>query len=629
MKGGTGVVIDNQQLKQNFIEFLDNSYIEFLSSGAYGIVFKATLDPQSGYVSKYKMLDYKNFGKPVDTIVFKMGVIDYKTKPALTRYPQEIAPDSFRREVNVQTDIFLKTMQYLQPLCPAIVYSDIHTNTDADPIIDHIINRISGQYAGEDRNTLQQLKISMSRYTIIGMEMLNDYEMLHTVRTKIAISGNNAIISKPLYKAMIAYILIELAVKTGYSHADFHAGNIMINLNDDTYFKGKPASIILIDFGLTTKIKPSMMKKIKNDYADKNYTEIIKALCNDIPRPDGLMLSQFDLYDYMCKVTPENNMIDELFNAREEAIADITKISGTNPDIPKLPLSNAHKNKMYSGLIEPVKMDTIEAFNLSDRKELDLLDKLNTLNNWICGLVKTYFKTVPRDPNDHQWEDPNWYKYLIDSIYFTAYLIRHEDRLDKSRTFLFSRVMNYQLAAVVAMYCAGINNTNGPMYYILNKKGITIFEEFNDLCNGGTMYSIKTITNACTTYAKLLDNFELHSIKNYVELPLDFTDFRMKLTNVSTLHLLYSDPIEWMKMNYPAEKPLTPDTPPRKRATQRRIGTSGQDTVFNIPMQNEEFVFPFKGPKDMFGGKRKTAKRRNRKTNRIRRYNRHSRKGVK
>jgi hypothetical protein len=39
MKGGTGVFIDGKNAEQNFIEFLENSEIEYLARGTYGLTF--------------------------------------------------------------------------------------------------------------------------------------------------------------------------------------------------------------------------------------------------------------------------------------------------------------------------------------------------------------------------------------------------------------------------------------------------------------------------------------------------------------------------------------------------------------------------------------------------------------
>ena len=132
MIGGTGIFIDQTNMEQNMLDFLSNSSVSFLNSGSNGMAFKATITPTSGYVSKYKNVDYAGYNTPVTNMLIKVGVVSYKSNipDHISReliYPTE--ESEFVKEVNIQTDIFLKTMNYLQPLCPAIVYS----NTFDDP----------------------------------------------------------------------------------------------------------------------------------------------------------------------------------------------------------------------------------------------------------------------------------------------------------------------------------------------------------------------------------------------------------------------------------------------------------------------------------------------------------------
>lgn len=72
MKGGTGAFIDTDNPEQAFHDFLQHSSIEYLSKGSFGITLKATLIPDSGYVSKYKMMDAKHFGKEATSLLIKL-----------------------------------------------------------------------------------------------------------------------------------------------------------------------------------------------------------------------------------------------------------------------------------------------------------------------------------------------------------------------------------------------------------------------------------------------------------------------------------------------------------------------------------------------------------------------------
>ncbi len=553
MKGGTGVFIDDQNLRSNFIDFLNHSTVEFLGNGAYGFVYKATLRPNSK--SPYKMLDYQSYGAPVDTLIIKLGVLGYKDRSRVpSGYPRPITPESFRREVNIQTDVFLKTMKYLQPLCPGIVYSDIHR--PVDPLIDHIINKITDS---KEENILEFIKDNVTGYTLIGMEMMKDYEMLHAVRQRIKSTGNESILPRDLYKPMLAYILIELALETGYSHADFHPGNIMVNLNDPTYFKGKPASIVLIDFGLAVKIPVDKMKVIKSYYAEQKYQEIIDVLCI-VPRSDGEILKQhIEAYGYMCGISLPPDLITELFQRREESIKDIVEASSKNRAIPLLPLSNSAKNTMFPGMDEPFepiasiatrKIPSSDGFNPFENIPYDKVNMISNMNIWLCDVIQYYFRKNTKKPDIVEWKYPNWYCHLIDTSYYSIYLILYGLKLDIDSIFWMPN--HHQLAMVVAMFCCGINHGNKYVKQILTEKGIDIYEELNMICDEGRMYTHDTMEKMCLKYFNLLKkhNVKLHTIKNYITPPVDFEDFRNKFTDPNNLILMYTDPVEWMKLNY-------------------------------------------------------------------------------
>ena len=80
---------------------------------------------------------------------------------------------------------------------------------------------------------------------------------------------------------MTIYLLIMFALKTRYTHADFHAGNIMVNPDDDTYFDGIKGSVILIDFGAVRTIPDDKYEKIK-EILFENKAELQYILPTDI-----------------------------------------------------------------------------------------------------------------------------------------------------------------------------------------------------------------------------------------------------------------------------------------------------------------------------------------------------------
>lgn len=349
MKGGSGLYI-NANDKDAFLNFMSNSTPKLLTSGLTGMAYKCTLNP--GINSDYLSLDASNYGTPVRKLLVKVSFI-LPIETIMTfmhkgeqRNIKTIAIDDFNEEINIQTDVYLKTMQYLQPLCPAIVYADIVE------INSPLINKLKTAFPSEIKNQLTQypgIKIGL-----IGMELMEPSENMFYL-----LQDPNYYIS---YLSKMLYALIELVIKTGYNHGDFHAGNFLFETHIDNYFKGKIGRVVVIDFGFTEKLSKNKYEQIKTLFKSKRYSDILNLLC-DIPRKDGYDMTTWPSYMTTClrgKPTfPNTNIkfildknqinqkIDELYRSRELAIDDL--VSSFKPK--HLPLSNADKKNMYTGYI--------------------------------------------------------------------------------------------------------------------------------------------------------------------------------------------------------------------------------------------------------------------------------------
>ena len=200
---------------------------------------------------------------------------------------------------------------------------------------------------------------------VIGMEFADGYQLLHSLKRDYFFN---------MYKDMSLYILLRLAIDTGYTHGDFHPGNIFINTTSTNYFEGVRGKPLLIDFGQAQKIPPDIMKFMKEQYKRGNYTEALKRLC-DIDRPDKIIMTHHpSFYGFACGTynykTDEdisdfprntNTEIGYLIEKREEEINNIVELFNNKHDLeptkyPLLPLSNAIKKSMYIGLSEGGKL---------------------------------------------------------------------------------------------------------------------------------------------------------------------------------------------------------------------------------------------------------------------------------
>ena len=600
MKGGTGVFIDSSNSEQNFINFLMNSNIEYLAKGSNGITFKATLKPGSSYVSTYKNIDYLEYGKPVNSLLIKLSILDEYS------IINPITTEDFKREVNIQTDIFLKTMNTLQPLCPAIVFSKIYDKNISIDTRYNVLDVISKNMKHNAYSIFifidELIKNSIS-YTIIGMELIDKY---NTVAKLMSDPTYNKTQQQTFIK-MCQFIVIDMALKTGYSHADFHFSNIMINPNDTTYFDGYSGAVILIDFGFTVKLTPMQMSTIKN----MGYSfDAMKYLCN-VPRSDNynIATNNHEVYSDICNTTDPTNTINELHIAREKSVENIINIFNSNTDrdkYPLLPLSNAIKNKMFPGLLEEqtISKDIIK-LTFTDNNEK--FDKFKIVALWISSVIKVFM-------NKNVLTLEQCIDAIFNSCYCTYYLMFNVNE--------FNKKSKYQLAGIVGMYVSGINEKYG--YEIVSKdvtgkdthskdvtnkdvfKGGDIFETYEFFC--AKAYTDDVIKNTCELYKEKLKNIHIVTILDFMT-SKEINKYMTSLTNPNYKYIdkqiqnidIYISPEEWVKKNV------------------ERTDTNTQ----------HEYDYPFKTDENVFGGKIKKKSRKNRKSRKKSRKNRKNSKNKK
>ena len=112
--------------------FLQSCKILYLSSGAYGIVFLVESDT-SPYVS---VKDDRHINKMIVKLcainnhgTHSIGsIIDSKQYSVKT-----VTEKSFEREIEIQTEVFFRTCDYLDPICPCIIHSEVKS-ADYDPV---------------------------------------------------------------------------------------------------------------------------------------------------------------------------------------------------------------------------------------------------------------------------------------------------------------------------------------------------------------------------------------------------------------------------------------------------------------------------------------------------------------
>ena len=257
-KGGSGIIQVNpeEDPKMAFDRFTAKSEIvgsPMRGSSGFLLRYKST-------ELVYKSTDIDTYGNPVMTILVKF--VPVRTSRDHTE---------FVSEVKIQEDIYAKTKD--EPLCPAVVFSDIFKN---------------------DHEILTTLKLDLNELPdsdegppdnvgVIAMEFMECEEM----RTIILENPRDYSVACIM---AAAFLLIDLAIKTEYTQGDFHFKNICFKrlpadaefpyfLSHEPYLT--PLRLlrpIIIDFGRARKIDIEMYP-IHQMYNEYKFKQILGSIC--------------------------------------------------------------------------------------------------------------------------------------------------------------------------------------------------------------------------------------------------------------------------------------------------------------------------------------------------------------
>lgn len=287
-----------------------------------------------------------------------------------------------KKEINIQTDIFLKTISYLNPLCPAPIYASIKKDkANAIEFMSklkipdaHTRDSEFKSYSNATNRLLTAIiknigDGSIPYLGILGMEIADGYETFYDLYSRGSMRDNIR-----TYENMIRLKNLELALKTGYSQGDFHTGNMLVNPSVTGYYSGISGNAMIIDFGYANKIPAEKLQEIKQLVSENKFAEALKIF-NTLVRSDNLPLSEnpevygwlsynFDnitnldvVYDMPHELAEENVKLLALKQAEETATD--ARIAFYNSDLhsgerdkyPLLPLSNAVKNSLFEGML--------------------------------------------------------------------------------------------------------------------------------------------------------------------------------------------------------------------------------------------------------------------------------------
>ena len=391
-KGGVLIKTNPEEAINFFIENCSKiNWLRETANSASGVIFECIL--KEGVASPYEMIRSTDFKSPVKKILIKFvgirsevpseyddyeWVVPFKTVSPPLGVKNLEKEETFKREINIQTDIFLKTISYLNPLCPAPIYASI--KKDKANAIEFMSKlKIPDEYGWFSNATNRLITEIIKKITdgsipylgILGMEIADGYETFFDLYSRDSYSMRDNIRT---YENMIRLKNLELALKTGYSQGDFHTGNMLVNPSVSGYYSGINGNAMIIDFGYANKIPSEKLQEIKQLVSENKFVEALKIF-NTLVRSDNRPLGENpEVYGWLSynydnkenkpielvnpeEIEAENVKLLALKQAEETATDERIAFynsdshSGERDKYPLLPLSNAVKNSLFEGML--------------------------------------------------------------------------------------------------------------------------------------------------------------------------------------------------------------------------------------------------------------------------------------
>jgi hypothetical protein len=252
--------------KDVFYEFINSSVISYVGAGSSGLGLLSS-NPTN---DSYKILTTNNENVVCSQMFIKIVPV-YSDKFFQPQFDLHIrktdrwadifssAEPEFWNEVRIQNEIYKKTNDNLEAICPPIVYSECLDNATSTTLLDMLFDNLDKSdippdlfrvMMADDPLNKISTKLKLPRYHriklgVIGMGFTKGYQSLHSV-----VRGKDAVEKKP-YLDLAIYELLRL-YSIGYLHGDFSQENIMVNPTYN-YTGANSGRAMLIDFGMTFK----------------------------------------------------------------------------------------------------------------------------------------------------------------------------------------------------------------------------------------------------------------------------------------------------------------------------------------------------------------------------------------
>ena len=280
--------------------FLENCKITYLSKGSFGIALVAE-STSSPYLSVRGGIE-----KQINKIIIKVCAINTEPFKITSRINghnstfSTVHEKNFEREIEIQTEVFFRTCEYLDPICPSILYTEvkdspydykgkIRVETRLSQLLPKS-NKTAQIYLKNIIDLLHEGRLSM--YGMICMEYAEGYETLVKLKTLRPDKTEKL-------RAIARHKLIEMSLKTQYTHSDFHENNILCNPETE--------EVLLIDFGLANKLSHEEWVTLRYEYEEKQYFDALESIFYIDRRDLFVLRHDLDSYGWLIGADLEEN----------------------------------------------------------------------------------------------------------------------------------------------------------------------------------------------------------------------------------------------------------------------------------------------------------------------------------
>ena len=329
--------------KDVFYDFINSSVISYVGAGSSGLGLLSS-NPTN---DSYKILTTNNENVVCSQIFIKIVPVYsdkffrpqfkdlYIRKDDLWAEIFSSAEEEFWNEVRIQNEIYKKTNENLEPICPPIVFSECLDNATSIAMLEMLFDNLDKSAIPPDLfrvmmedDPLNKIatKLKLPRYHgiklgIIGMGFTKGYQSLYSV-----IRGKDVAEKKP-YLDLAVYELLRL-YSIGYLHGDFSQQNIMINPTYN-YTGTNSGRAMLIDFGMT----------FKHNVSDSDVLRILERMRDTQVPFIGIAPTQHANYNWFINYINLHraSLVDSL-DALSKSVSDhstamIDMIQSTYPDV--------------------------------------------------------------------------------------------------------------------------------------------------------------------------------------------------------------------------------------------------------------------------------------------------------